>query len=209
MAGTQTSPNTSNLNCTQMLKGWASEGWWPELVASATLHTCGQPQAGSTQHCTWYNNTHALARMAGTQTSPNTSNLNCTQMPKGWASEGWWPELVASATLHTVWPAPGWIPQHCTGTTALMHWPEWLAHIPTPTPPTSNCTQMLKGWCSEGWWPELVASATLHTVGQPQAGSHNNALVQQHSCTAQRMAGTQTSPNTSNLNCTQMPKGWG
>jgi hypothetical protein len=65
MAGTQTSPNTSNLNCTQMLKGWASEGWWPELVASATLHTCGQPQAGShntalvQQHsCTGQNGWH-------------------------------------------------------------------------------------------------------------------------------------------------------
>jgi hypothetical protein len=85
-----------------------------------------------------YNSTHALARMAGTQTSPNTSNLNCTQMPKGWASEGWWPELVASATLHTVGQPPGWVPQHCTGTTTLMHWPGgWHTNQP-PTPPTSD-----------------------------------------------------------------------
>jgi hypothetical protein len=129
-----------------MLKGWASEGWWPELVASATLHTVGQPQAGSHNSALVTTTLMHWPEWLAHKPAPNTSNLNCTQMPKGWASEGWWPEPVASATLHTVGQPRGWIPQQCTGTTTLMHWPEWLAHKPAPTPPTSDCTQMPKGW---------------------------------------------------------------
>jgi hypothetical protein len=98
------------------------------MAASATLHTCGQPQAGS-HNTARYNNTHALPN--GTQTSPNTSNLN--QMLKGWASEGWWPEL--EQVPHPHWPAPGWIPQPAH--TTLMHCP--VAGTQT-SPNTSNLT---------------------------------------------------------------------
>jgi hypothetical protein len=71
MAGTQTSPNTSNLNCTQMLKGWASEGWWPEPVASATLHTVASPRLDpTTVH--GYNNTHALRQNGWHTNQPPT-----------------------------------------------------------------------------------------------------------------------------------------
>jgi hypothetical protein len=135
MAGTQTSPNTSNLNCTQMLKGWASEGWWPELVASATLHTVASPRLDpTTLH--WSSNTRAPGQNGWHTNQPQHLQPRLPHILKGWASEGWWPELVASATLHTCGQPQAGSHNAAAGPATLMRWPEWLAHKPSPN--TSN-----------------------------------------------------------------------